>query len=117
MTSLTPMQGRLLAFLRDYYERSGVMPTLSEMTEGLGLQGKSGAFRLLRGLEVRGHIRRMPNRNRAIELIDPNPLAGFSNDQLINELERRGCAHRFPVNPPVHALPIAATKETRSVAQ
>ncbi|HMF68066.1 MAG TPA: MarR family transcriptional regulator [Phyllobacterium sp.] len=68
---VTSRQADLLDFVRAYAdEHGGVTPTMQEMAEALGLQSKSGVIRLLKGLEDRGHIERLPRRARAIYLRD-----------------------------------------------
>lgn len=67
---LTRKQRELLIFIADYIEgNNGLGPTLDEMAKALGLKAKSGAHRLVEGLEERGFIRRIPNRARAIEVL------------------------------------------------
>jgi repressor LexA len=91
MMSLTRKQRDLLDFLR-LKSSAGEMPSYKEMCAHCGLFSKSGVHRLLVALEERGHIRRIPNRARAIELLDRNQLAGFSAAQLQDELNRRAKA-------------------------
>lgn len=70
MISLTPQQQRLLAFLKAKIEETGVSPTFQEMASALDLSSKSGIQRILSDLELRGRIRRLKNKARAIEIID-----------------------------------------------
>ena len=66
---ITAVQQKLLRFIANYMsEHRGVSPTYSEMGEGIGLRAKSGIHRIVRWLEERGAIRRLPNRARAIEI-------------------------------------------------
>lgn len=67
---LTPRQKCALTFIRRYFAEHGIAPSYEEIIRGLGLKSKSGAHRLIIGLETRGHIRRLPDRARAIEVID-----------------------------------------------
>lgn len=63
-------QVQLLRWIAGYAEaHNGLMPTLREMAPAIGLQGRSGALRVLRQLEARGLLRRHPRRDRAIELL------------------------------------------------
>jgi repressor LexA len=48
---------------------TGIGPTFDEMAAALGLRSKSDIHRLLKALEQRGYIRRLPGKTRAIELI------------------------------------------------
>lgn len=72
MIGLTPRQLELLRFIRGYQlAHGGVAPTLAECAQGVGLRAKSGAHRLVCGLEERGVLRRLPNRERSIEALVP----------------------------------------------
>lgn len=63
-------QRALLRFLAGYAEaHRGVMPTLREMAPAIGMRGRSGPLRVLRRLQARGLVRRLSNRERAIELL------------------------------------------------
>lgn len=84
---LTRKQRDLLTFIETCLATDGVCPSYEEMMYATGLKAKSGIHRLIMGLEERGLIRRLPNRARAIELV--NPLAQFSSAQLTAELARR----------------------------
>lgn len=66
---LTKLQRDLLMFLLAYTEDHGHAPSYDEMKAALGLRSKSGVHRLVRALEERGAIKRIPDRARAIEVI------------------------------------------------
>lgn len=87
---LTRVQAELLAFIEKYTdENGGVSPSFDEMQQALGLASKSGVHRLVRALEERKRIRRLPNRARSIEVLGANPLERFSMLQLKAEIVRR----------------------------
>lgn len=70
--SIAPTQRQLalLRFIAGYLQaHDGVSPSIAECAGGVGLASKSGAIELLKGLEDRGLIRRLPGRHRAIELL------------------------------------------------
>lgn len=101
MSALTPKQADLLAFIRQYQEYRHSTPSFEEMKEGLGLASKSGIFRMVNALQERGYIRRLPNRARAIEVVEKpvlidrpapqfSPLRDFSTSAILRELDRRG---------------------------
>lgn len=69
MIGLTARQTELLKFINGYIGKHGLAPTVQEMATGLGLKFKGGVVLLLRGLEERGAIRRLPHRRRAIEVL------------------------------------------------
>jgi len=68
---LTTKQRQLLDFIEKRLETDGVSPSFDEMKEALGLKSKSGVHRLVKALEERGFIRRLPNRARALEVTRP----------------------------------------------
>lgn len=68
---LTRRQKELLDFIRSYRSEYGYPPSYDEMLEAMNLRSKSGIFSIVTGLEERGFIRRIPNRARAIEIIEP----------------------------------------------
>jgi SOS-response transcriptional repressor LexA len=70
MTGLTPRQAKMLGYLVDCETLGKEMPTLRELGAALGIKSIGGTHRMLRELQARGHIRRMHNRPRAIEIID-----------------------------------------------
>lgn len=71
----TRRQQDLLRFIAGYQEaHGGVSPCFQEMKVGMNSNCHSGIFRLLGGLEERGHLRRLPNRARAIEPTWPIPI-------------------------------------------
>jgi len=79
MISLTPKQEKLLRFIES---RQPVSPSMREMAEALGYKGwerghgLSSISSLLDQLEYRGRIRRLRNRARAIEVLQPlTPVA------------------------------------------
>lgn len=67
---LTHRQRELLIYIQ---ERE-LCPSFEEMRDALGYVSKDSIFKLLNALEERGHIRRLPNRARAIEVTrSPSP--------------------------------------------
>ncbi len=92
---LTRRQTDLLDYVRFYMAEAGCPPSFEEMREGIGLTSKSGVHRLIAALEERGCIRRLPNRARAIELVEreeiPSPPIRLATTRaLIAELNGRG---------------------------
>lgn len=69
--AMTARQRELLDFIvRFSWDHAGVAPSYQEMCDFMGLASKSGIHRLILALEERGHIRRLPNRARAIVVRD-----------------------------------------------
>jgi repressor LexA len=66
---LTRKQHELLVFVHGRLKQTGIPPSFDEMKDALDLRSKSGIHRLVKALEERGFIKRLPNRARAIEVI------------------------------------------------
>src|SRR3990167_4106177 len=66
---LTRKQHELLMFVHERLKESGIPPSFDEMKDALDLRSKSGIHRLIKALEERGFIRRLPNRARALEVL------------------------------------------------
>jgi repressor LexA len=66
---LTRKQQELLSFIDNRLRADGVSPSFEEMKDALNLRSKSGVHRLINALEERSFIRRLPNRARALEVL------------------------------------------------
>lgn len=72
MMGLTAAQQRLLRFIAGYQAaHGGVSPSFAECARGMGWKSKGGVSEAICALEHRGAIRRLHNRERAIELLVP----------------------------------------------
>ena len=109
---LTRKQLELLMFVHERLKESGVPPSFDEMKDALDLRSKSGIHRLVKALEERGFIKRLPNRARAIEVIrlpesvqsslPPTRSHGFSPSVIEGNLGRmRGTPESANSNEPV----------------
>jgi repressor LexA len=108
---LTRKQHELLLFVHERLKETGVPPSFDEMKDALDLRSKSGIHRLIKALEERGFIRRLPNRARALEILRlPESMApglaaprakGFSPSVIEGSLGR--------VRAPVHSESEAAS--------
>jgi repressor LexA len=95
---LTRKQFELLVFVHERLKETGIPPSFDEMKDALDLRSKSGIHRLIKALEERGFIKRLPNRARAIEVIrlpesmqptlSPNRARGFSPSVIEGNLGR-----------------------------
>ena len=128
---LTRKQHDLLAFIDTRLLADGVSPSFEEMKEALNLKSKSGVHRLINALEERGFIRRLPNRARALEVLQapersgalpPRP-AGVDNTVIHADFGKRRTPE--PANDilviPLHGriaagLPIEAMESDRSLS-
>ena len=81
---LTAKQRELLNFLKEYQSEFDHAPSFDEMKNAIGLKSKSGIHRLVSALEERGHIRRLANRARAIEIIDTASTSPAKNTDDTN---------------------------------
>jgi repressor LexA len=65
---LTKRQKELLDYVRGYIEQHGYAPTLEEIGRHFRLGSLATVHKHLQNLERKGHIRRLPNRSRALEV-------------------------------------------------
>ena len=68
-TGLTQKQRACLDAIEAYLARTRVMPSIEDLRQLLGFGSKAAVLRLLRQLEERGRIERVPQRARAIRLL------------------------------------------------
>ena len=69
---LTKQQRKALLFIEAEMERTGgVAPSVRELADHFHYRSPSMARRLLIGLEERGFVRRLPGKDRAIEVVKP----------------------------------------------
>jgi len=66
---LTKRQKELLDYLAEYIEQNGYAPTLEEIGRNFSLGSLATVHKHLQNLERKGHIRRMANRSRALEIM------------------------------------------------
>ena len=83
---LTAKQRDLLNFLKRYQDEFDHAPSFDEMKDAIGLKSKSGIHRLVSALEERGHIRRLANRARAIEIVE-TPTTTDETSQNTTEMD------------------------------
>ena len=101
---MTPMQERCLAAIRSGIQSNGVAPRYEDIAAALGLASKAGVHRLVTALIERGHLTKMPGRNRSLALVLPakSPLAAFTVAELQAEIGRRAGHFQTPVATPLH---------------
>ncbi|WP_430256514.1 LexA family protein [Neorhizobium sp. DAR64872/K0K18] len=68
-SGITERQRDLIAFIRDFKAKHGFSPSFVEMAGGIGISSKSGVARLVSGLEERGVIRRLKDKNRSVSIV------------------------------------------------
>ena len=102
---LTPGQQRfMLALQRRLEANPDIGPTFEDLRRDLGLSSKASIARLVDGCERRGRIKRLPNRNRALQVIMPvseeelrhvrqdngSLIESFNDRELMAEVQKRG---------------------------
>ena len=70
MHELTPRQQRVLNFIQDFLEKTGMPPTRAEIAQALGFKSANAAEEHLRALERKGAISLMSGTSRGIRLRD-----------------------------------------------
>lgn len=68
MTGISKRQLEALDFIRRFIRRKRYSPSIREIAEGLNT-AISNTHRVVEMLEERGHIRRLPNKSRTIEVV------------------------------------------------
>ncbi len=66
---LTPKQKRMMGVIERGLRDNGYAPTYEEIGKKLHMSSKASVHRMIRALEDRGYIHRLPNRSRAIEVL------------------------------------------------
>ncbi len=65
---LTIKQKNLLDYLKAYYAKELVFPTFDEIRSQFNIKSKSGVHKLLKSLEEKKYIERLPHKARALKL-------------------------------------------------
>ena len=92
---LTRKQQLLLTYIAERLNIDGVSPSFEEMKLFLGLRSKSGVHRLVKALEERGFIERLPNRARAMRIktdLEHNSVLSQSGQTSVLEDDNLGKA-------------------------
>jgi len=63
---VTKRQKQCLDFVLNFWERHGYGPSYQEISDGLGMKNKSGAYRIVTLLCERGQLRKHAGRARSI---------------------------------------------------
>ncbi|MCB1232466.1 MAG: transcriptional repressor LexA [Verrucomicrobiae bacterium] len=71
---LTQRQQELLDYLKDEHAATGIMPSTREIQEHFGFASQTAAVSHLRALERKGVVKRLPNKARALTLVDDDGL-------------------------------------------
>jgi len=79
---LTTRQRRILDFIRVWVEEYGYPPSVREIGEAVGLVSPSSVAYQLKELEKKGHLRRDPNRPRAVDVRQSAEPSADEEEQL-----------------------------------
>ncbi len=102
---LTQKQYRLLIFIDQRLNDTGVSPSFNEMKDALDLKSKSGIHRLINGLEERGFIRRLPHRARALEVLKlPENMTTASKEPFTTRIVRTDVPTSSVTQPATHSV-------------
>lgn len=95
MMGLTAKQRELYDFIAATIAEKGVAPTFAEMAEGIGLSRntKGEIHRLLGALVERRVIRRIYNKARAIEIVQPSAVT--LNHEILSLTDRYAAEHNI----------------------
>jgi SOS-response transcriptional repressor LexA len=99
MKSLTPRQLECLDFIRTFKEQNRLMPSLSEIVDGINCSSSSHASYLLRQIEKCGKIRVFPRTPRGIELVEPEEMkAVLLNKEIFGLVRAYAASQRIAVD-------------------
>lgn len=85
-TGLTQKQRVCLDAIEAHFARTRAMPSIEDLRLEMGFGSKTGVLRLLRQLEERGRITRVPLRARAIKLVQTGACP-YCAERLAREAE------------------------------
>ena len=82
---LTKRQKDILTYLKKFLTSKEYSPTLEEIADHFGMASLNGVYKHLKVLEEKGFIKRLSNRARSIQVIEPEqavrgpelPLLGY----------------------------------------
>ena len=89
---MTPAMLKALEAIRLHLRYKTHSPSYQEIADAIGVKSKSRVSDLIRALEERGEIRRLPNRARSIEVVNKTDFdRGFAAGRLsvLSEIEAK----------------------------
>ncbi len=92
MSTLTPKQLEVLAFIQRFMEEHALPPTRGEIASGLGLRNRQGIDQHLRALQIKGIVELRPGISRGIRVRETPALApvGIKPSSIDDEREAGG---------------------------
>ena len=103
---LTPKQQELLLYINSRLIKDGISPSFEEMKDAVGIKSKSGIHRMIKALEERKFLRRLPYRARALEILRFPPGAGGVRRALPSDVDTVLPPTRIPSNDNTVVLPL-----------
>ena len=86
---LTKRQSEVLAFIKQFNNDKGYTPTAAEISEHFGFASPNAAYDHMKRIKDKGYITMTPSIARGIGILESNPLAKYSLEELEAEFERR----------------------------
>ncbi len=65
---LSPKQKKLFDFVKSYMKKNSVAPSYEQMMKATGYKSKSSIFQIIKQLEQRKWLTRLPGKNRSIQI-------------------------------------------------
>ncbi len=103
---LTPKQQELLLYINSRLVKDGISPSFEEMKDAVGIKSKSGIHRMIKALEERRFLRRLPYRARALEILRFPPGADGVRRALPSDVDTVLPPSRIPSNDNTVILPL-----------
>ena len=66
---LTPKQNKVYEFVKSYMKKKPVAPTYQEILEATGFKSKNSIHGILKDLEAKKWIARLPGKSRSVKII------------------------------------------------
>ena len=73
---MTKRQKECRDFILNFWDRHGYGPSYQEISDGLGMKNKSGAYRMVNLLCARGHLEKYAGRARSVRSNEPSWYPG-----------------------------------------
>lgn len=103
---LTPKQQELLLYINSRLVKDGISPSFEEMKDAVGIKSKSGIHRMIKALEERRFLRRLPYRARALEILRLPPGADSVRRAVPLDADEMVPTLRVPSNDNTVILPL-----------
>ncbi|MBM3451278.1 MAG: transcriptional repressor LexA [Armatimonadetes bacterium] len=82
MQPLSPRQREVLEYVSKTIGEQGIVPTVREVARALGVRSPATVQQHIDSLAKKGYLRRLPDRMRALEILDPAYAPTMSDDAV-----------------------------------